>query len=450
MGRNAASLTEKQVGVLGWIRDGCPGIDLEADHSRRITARALHRRGLVAIKGRGASWTASITKVGHSWLDAHPMEATAADAQVDDLIQRVLAADGRLDLGGSSDVKTAHEQLVRKSGHSPARPRGWRLELRNAGSWSDPRYEVVLVRHFEDLVEPMPVPIPGRVTRYHPTVKAFLADRDRQLVSREHLDRAARVLQAIVDEAPRRGLGVLTANQATPGVDADTARAMGRSHLALRSPAGVYGVRVRELSGPSGKRVEPRAWNQRPTRAKWRDARDWEFVSTGNLELVVDGPGTSYAGDRYHDSKTITLEDKLPRVFRAIEIHRLQAEWRDQEREREAADRRRRWETAMAEAKARYTEQARWEDFVQRSHDWHGVVAHREFLGAARGAASRYQGPERDDLVAHLAFAERRLDELDPISHPELLLPEVPDPKPDDLKPYLHGWSPLGPDAARW
>lgn len=219
MGTNAASLTEKQVAVLKWIKDGCSSSDVEDDYGRRITARALHRRGLVVIKGRGASWTASISKVGRAWLDAQPKAAPADDAQVDNLIQRVLAADGALEIDGSDNGKLAHDELVRMSDHSPNRPRGWRLKVHNAGSYVSPRYEVVLVRHFEDLVDPMPVPVPGRVTQYHPAVKAYLADTDSQLVSKEYLGRAARILQAIADEAPRRGLSVLTAQQAAIGVD---------------------------------------------------------------------------------------------------------------------------------------------------------------------------------------------------------------------------------------
>jgi hypothetical protein len=450
MGRDAASLTEKQVGVLEWIRDGCRGGELEADSGRRITARALHRRGLVAVKGRGAAWTASITKAGRAWLEAHPRAALTLDAQVDDLIRRVLAADGRLELGDDYGVKLAHEPLVRKSDHSPNRPRGWRLDLRNAGSWSESRYEVRLVRHFDDLVDAMPVPVPRHVGRSHPTVQAYLADRDRQWVSTAHVDRAARILQAIADEAPRRGLDVMATDGVPPRVDAYSDRATSRSHLVLRSPAGVYGVRIRELSAPSDTRVVRRPWNQRRTRAAWLDARDREFVSTGTLELIVEGPGTGYNGDRQRDTKTITLEERLPRIFRVIEIYRLEAELRDQEREREAADRRRRWEAAMVEARARYDAQIRWEAFEQRSRDWHTVTGHRGFLSAAREALSGYRGPARDDVVAQLDLAERRLDALDPISHPELLVPEVPDPGPGDLKPYLRGWSPSGPDAAGW
>jgi len=178
-------------------------------------------------------------------------------------------------------------------------------------------------------------------------------------------------------------------------------------------------------------------WGERRARPAWLDARTSEFVGTGVLELVVEGPGTGHSGDRYRDAKTISVEAKLPRVFRAIEIHRLYAEWREQERRREAADRQRRWEAAMLEARRRYDEQARWDDFQRRSRDWQAIAGHREFLAAVREAAGGCRGPQRDELVAHLDFAERRLDESDPIKHLGLVLPEVPDPKPDDLRPFL-------------
>ena len=62
MGRNPAWLNQKQVEVLRWVEDGCPIGGDEEGYERRITARALERRGLIAIKGHGASWSASITK----------------------------------------------------------------------------------------------------------------------------------------------------------------------------------------------------------------------------------------------------------------------------------------------------------------------------------------------------------------------------------------------------
>lgn len=432
------------VEVLRWVEDGCPIGGDEEGYERRITARALERRGLIAIKGHRASWSASITKAGLVWLAARP-GVPPTDAEVDELICRVQAGDGRLVLPDGRDVEMAHEQLVKMSEHSANRPRGWRLEMRATAPWAVRRKEIILVRHFEDLVDEVPVPVPSRVPRYHPTVKAFLADRDRQLVSKEHLARAARVLQAIVDEAPRRGLRLLSKAQATIGADAYTSRAISRGHLVLGSSAGTYAIRIQEVPARNDKTVEPRRWGERRTRPTWLDARTWEFVGSGVLELVVEGPGMGYSGDRHRDAKTISVEAKLPRVFRAIEIHRLYAELREQERQREAADRPRRWEAAMAEARRRYDEQARWDEFQRRSRDWHAITRHREFLAAVRQAVGSYRVSQRDELVAHLEFAERSLDDSDPIKHLELLLPEVPDPRPDDLKPFLGGLSPHGP-----
>lgn len=420
MGRNAGWLSAKQIEVLAWIQNGCPSGDPEVHAGRRIVARSLHRRGLITIKGRGESWTASITKAGLAWQAAHP-EADLGDAQVDDLIERVQAANGRLELPGSRDVEASYKDLVRMSNRSPNRPRGWWLELRNAGHWAEPRHEVILVRHFEDLVDLVPVPVPRHVARYHPTVKAFLSEKKWHEVSTAHRERAAHILQAIADEATRRRLAVLSAEQANSVVKGHQYQTIRASRLALRSAAGVYAIRIKEQStGP------------------------------GNLELVVYGPGASYDGDRYRDTKTISVEDRLPHVFRALEIYRLRAELREQEREREAAERRQRWEAAMEDARLRYEEHVRWDAFERRSSGWRAVGSHREFLAAARSALDGYQGQERGAIVAQLDFAERRLDQLDATCDLELLLPKIPDPKPDDLKPFLRGWSPYGPDSSPW
>ncbi len=219
----------------------------------------------------------------------------------------------------------------------------------------------------------------------------------------------------------------------------------------MRAPAGTYALRIQEVSAPSKTPVPRRAWNQRSTRATWLDDRPFEFVSSGVLELVVEGPGTGYSGGYpIRDSATMTLDERLPRVFRRIELHRLEAERRAEEQERVAAERRRRWETAMAAARTRYDEQARWDAFAESSSEWHAIQRHREFLAAAREAAGALDVPHSDGLTAHFDFAERRLDEADPLVTPELLLPSVREPKPDDLRPYLDGWSPHGPDEGRW
>lgn len=214
------------------------------------------------------------------------------DGEVDALISRVVAADGPLALPEALDVEVRHEQLFRMSDHSPGRPKGWRLEMRTTGPWDARRREIVLVRYFEDLVEEAPVPVPERVSVYHPTVKAFLEDKHRQLVSKAHVARAARILQAIVNEAPRRGLAVLTAGQATIDADAYHDRAIRRAHLALRSPAGRYGVRTQEVSAASDRKVPPRDWNARAARPAWLDARTTESSRRFRRGTCATAPST--------------------------------------------------------------------------------------------------------------------------------------------------------------
>lgn len=71
-----------------------------------------------------------------------------------------------------------------------------------------------------------------------------------------------------------------------------------------------------------------------------------------------------------------------------------------------------------------------------------GTPSTREFLAAAREAAAAVDGSRRDEFLAHLDSAERRLAAADPIRNPDRLLPQIREPKPEDLKPYLDGWSP--------
>lgn len=137
-------------------------------------------------------------------------------------------------------IKTAYQELVRQANQSAARPKGWRADLKSA-YWDSGPLEVVLVRHWEDLVDLVPVPVPEHVARHHPAVKAYLANRDSQMVTKGHVPRAARILQAMVDEALRRGFDVLTADQAKPVPGSRRAGETVGGQLVLRAPAGCAG-----------------------------------------------------------------------------------------------------------------------------------------------------------------------------------------------------------------
>jgi hypothetical protein len=445
MGRNPTQLTQKQIDVLRWIKDGCPVGVYEDGHEHRIVARALERRGLVTISGRGATWIAAITEAGQARDASSPVAVIPEESAADQLIERVLSNDGRLLIPDNRQAEETHERLVRLSLRSPNRPHGKQLDMRSTRRCG-PK-EIVFVEYFDDYVETAPVPVPERVAKYHPAVRAFLDDKEWQFVTPEYLPRATRILQAIAAEAPKRGIDVWRPAEAAKHVQYRQERALARAHLVLKAPAGFYSVKIRELCAQGVKRVEPRRWNVRKTKPAWLDERGWEFISTGRLELVVDGPKTAYNGSHYRDAKTVTVEDKLPEVFRSFEIYRLQAEWQEREEQRKKAERRSRWEAAMEQAKHRYDQHVRWEHFKERSREWYAIRQHREFLAAVRPMVDSLNSEDRAELFAQLELAEHTLNDLDVTQRPERLIPEVPEPKPNDLKPFLDGWSPYSPDG---
>lgn len=443
-------LNEKQTAVLRWIKEGCPEGTYPNGYEHRIIARTLERRGLVTIAGRGPTWTATLTEAGRTWNTHPPMTPPPAENEADLLIERVMQSNGHLELPKDRDVEKAYEKLVSSSLTSPKRPHGKKLVMVQTGHWSSGPKAIEFTEHFDDYVEPKPVPIPEHIANYHPAVKAFLENHDWQYVTKDHLPRAARILQALANEADRRGLLALTPKGGAEGLEKWEAEKVLKGQLAIQTPAGTYGLQIREISGPGAKKVEPRRWNEKKTQPAWIEHRGYEFISVGRLELIVLGRGTRHGGDRYRDAKSIKLEDKLPEVFRSFEIHKLENDWHKQKQQREEAERRSQWEAAMAEARNRYREQASWEHFKERSQEWQRVQHYRDFLRVVQSAAEDYDGERREELLSHLASARATLDSRDPLLHPELLLPDVPEPKPDDLKPFLDGWSPNEPVRIDW
>ncbi|MFD3596364.1 hypothetical protein ACFWU5_26890 [Nocardia sp. NPDC058640] len=445
MSKVPVRLNQKQIDVLEWVRGGCPD-GVFADHQHRVVARALERRGLITISGKGSTWAAAITEAGRQWQSA---DVVPDDSEVDQLIARVLAAEGRLVLELGREAADAHRLLVDRSLKSSARPKGKKLEVIRIGGFGSDEHAIVLTEHFDDLVEPRAVPVPERIAKFHPAVRAFLDDKDWQYVSSEHIPRAARILQALAIEAAERGIDAKAPDSAK-GWQARQAGETVTGQLVLRAPDGAYGVQIKEISVRGTAKVPALPWNERKSVPGWIATRGWEFVSTGKLEVVVRGPGCGYNGDHYRDAKSIKVEDKVPEVFRALEIYALRADWRQRTREREKAERLVRWKGAMSVATERYAENARWGHFKDRAREWQLVNQHREFLAAAREHAERYEGKLRDNIMRQLDEAELRVDHLDPIRNLSRIVPVVPDPQPEDLKPFLEGWSPHGPDGSRW
>jgi len=74
-------LNDAQLTMLRWVGGG--HVPAEATNSQRLTARALHNRGLVQVKGHGAQWTASVTPAGEYFLRFGTYPPSSEDRQGD-------------------------------------------------------------------------------------------------------------------------------------------------------------------------------------------------------------------------------------------------------------------------------------------------------------------------------------------------------------------------------
>jgi hypothetical protein len=449
-------LSDKQHAVLEWIRAGRPsGVYDDDGYMHRISARALERRGLVTVAGSGDDWVANLTEAGRAWqlgsampvAQASPRRASTT-APVSALTQRRLAAEELIDqvmsLGGRLQWPKERpagelENLVRESMRASNRPHGKRLVLVRVGGWEGP-LEVQFEDHLDDLVAVEPVPVPERVGKYSPAVRAYLDEKDWHYVSREHLQRAARILEALAREAPKRGMTIKAAGQAT------SAQPRRSDHLAIAVDDTVYWVQIREVSQRGGAPVNRPPWNARSNSPAWTHQRMKEFIPSGKLELIVRGR-FMYDGDRYADTKTITVEERLPSLFRTLQIYRLRANAQEEERLRREAERQRQWAAAMTLAKERYYAAARREHILGLAKEWREVGEQRALIEAARAALTEYAGDDREAIGAALDEAARAADAADPISNLASIVPTVAVPRQDDLRPFLDGWSPWGPNS---
>lgn len=430
------SLTQQQFDVLHWIQDGCPEGVYGPGYEHRIVARGLARRGFVSVTGRGPTWTATIRPAGQEVLAGPPPETEPAPerTEADLLYERVVAAGGRLILGDDSSGREVGE-LVEEHLKSPHRPFGKRLV--KTGGFYDP-VVVSIEENYEELVEARPVPVPERVAKYHPAVKRFKQDKDIQRVTQDHIQRAALILQAIANEAGHRGIEIVSHEKAAQAQSSGRGRIWG-AHLIFTVEDHQYLITVREIAGAGAKKVQYdyRSYHFQAKQPAWLRQRGWEFISTGRLEIIVDGRYTKYDGDRYRDGKRAKLEDKLPEIFRKLEIYRLESHAAQRRHELVEEEKQRRLEHAREKAKERYYRQQHWQHFIDVSAQAREFAQHRDFLMQARTAVETYDGEDKDAIIEYLEWIGSRIEARDPATNPEQLLPKVTEPSQSDLEQYL-------------
>ncbi|HEV2373566.1 MAG TPA: hypothetical protein VGS19_15505 [Streptosporangiaceae bacterium] len=480
MGRSDP-LNDRQLEVLRRL-----GADQDLSHPQdvrfRTSARVLQGRGLVKVSRRDGGWQAALTEAGRFYLDhghhpdqpgderlrGHkpevspdepaaevpgtsgqrkgaatqgspptPLLAVRRQAAAVSLIRRLEAETSVTIDDPDEDTVTEWRRIIdfaKRHGLVPAgtwieKRRDWGAGLTIELKRGDPPNK--RVRSSETLA----VPVASRLRSPHPVVARLRDDGGRLVMPAARRCRCLLILQALAAEAERRGHTVT--DEPVPEHRKIAAyTSMGRyhpSHYTRRE--GEIRVGIGEFSYVVTL-SEENPQSSDPERSQ---------------RLVIEVPyrtqGRQY---RWADRKTSKVEERLGTLLQELETRAVEDTQHKIDEEQAKADRHRRWKRAMAEAhRLAYEEHnaAALRDQAKRWRETQDITGYCEAL-AERLEREPPDSPHIQQAQEWLSWARARAIAIDPLrSLPTA--PEHPELTPEDLKPYLKGWSPYGPEGSR-
>ena len=156
---------------------------------------------------------------------------------------------------------------------------------------------------------------------------------------------------------------------------------------------------------------------------------------------------------RWADRKRWVLEDILGAVLREIETRAVEDAQRKADEERAKAERELRWRAAMEKAKELAAQEQYAEVLRAQASQWQEAASLSAYCDALERRLEEAAGEDETAVASArgwLAWARRYVQSLNPLTR----LPAMAtarQSKPEELAPYLDGWSPHGPEAhPRW
>ncbi|MFE9631338.1 hypothetical protein [Streptomyces sp. NPDC006463] len=476
-------LNKRQQQVLQWVGRGCPdGVWEGTGH--KLSCQALHSRGLVKVSRRQGQWSVALTKAGQQYLDhgSHPPEqprskdtapAPQAGIQSPDVAKNEksgVKAVAPVPVQQTSSLprkktKTVTEQLLEELAEAGGRvvkceasgreTEKWPIRVaaaRRSGKipetkklhagWCPDGYEIRLVDTpaWRLAVLP-PVPVPARLTTPHPVVKALQAHPQPMALTKSVQGRAFRLIHALLTATQR--LGCAIAFGTAESAPAPHRRRNGPPHFTITT----QGQRCDFLILQEQDRAE-----HIPTKKELSDAEKHSWVRIARydhspaerLRICISG-GSRHRADEWADTAARPLEDQLAEIVQEVGLRGEAAERKRLTDLEAAREKRLRWEAAMEQAKIDYAETVRVQRLEAQEKAWRRAVGLAEYIDALYLHTQTLPiGPERDEAEAWIVWASGHVQRLNPLNG-TLRLPDIPEPRADDLRPFLHGWNPYGP-----
>lgn len=477
MASRGVPLNPIQLEVLRWVGDGCPSGAYE-DWSHRITARALHNRGLVRVSGHGAGWKASIEPEGVYYLEhgqyppesdpqpgppplpadpAPPTPSRSANPPMEDpprrqrdrpqkpgVTERFI--DELVDAGPAGvEIPMDRAYLLRRRVADAERdgriPDGMRVAVRPFRRDEEHGAHVRIERlpHWFRQAQRSR----RRGGAEHTTPAIELDGSEEFQVKGAPRERALRLVDAMVEGATSEGVAV-------------------RAALEVRIDDGRRYVEVRrdELMFAS-EPDEVEAWfvqktlqvQHEPTSRELARARqgylfpDFDDVPDENLTFMLDGRSGIMWAASWTDSDEQRLEQMLPRILEEI-LFRLDAAVaaREAERRREEAKlralelRREAWDRAREEAVDAFHRQFLITQMLDQATAWQQAALLQRYADAVRHHAQSLAGSANADALEWAERIEAHADRINPLPN-SAATPTLPEPTMKDLEPFMgkHG-----------
>lgn len=403
--------SDVQIKVLKWIYGGCSEDVIWKGYAHRSASRALADHGLVAVVGKGATWSVSLTDAGRDWLEENIFAPERLYADAGALIEAVSRAGGVLFVDVKRDNKE-YKNLVYAANRHPDRLRGQELQSHPVGSYKSPIWAIVAGRNWDEIAADM-----LRDTPLHSLpstsgikndagIRGYIKDRDWHYVSPENVTRVARILLQIRLEATRRGWK----SQMRSDGGNKNYHDLRSGQLKLFPPNEEIQVKIREVPVRGAKRLsgEEKFSSKVPLWIKYRQVH---FQGTGQLEL-------KWGYREVSDQGADTVEQQLSRLFAMTEVDYLLRGQREAEKLRISHLIEDHMPALQRIVGAAQPDKRYWAEFEDRFQAWSRVAQMRTFLDRMTAVSQTLDGEEREAHAAWLSSVSQYLDAMDPLVVP--------------------------------
>ncbi|WP_327304074.1 hypothetical protein OG730_10945 [Streptomyces sp. NBC_01298] len=434
------------------------GVELDLASAERLSAYALRDRGLLAIARRSGAVRAEVTEAGEFYLEHghHPEDpryvgapqsgakrmpapyseravaARARRAKAAELIERLVAERRVVIPEPDEETEAEYRRVVDYAKRHDLTPPGKRVEklrLWNRDlqiSLEDGPHHNAKSQRPESV---LPIPVPAQLRSLHPVVGALKEDQCRLAVSAPLRSRALRLFQGLCAEAVKRGYAV----REHPMAENYRSRSYGYDGAYIPSRPSRREGELNLVVGDFTYTVT--------IKQEFPLSEDPERAQSLMVELPYSRSGRQ---GKWADRKRWKLEDVLGAVLREVEVRSREDAQRRVDEKRAEEDRKVRWRAAMDSARKQAIQAQLATVLCEQAQDWHQARALSQYCDALERRLAAPDGsvaPETLSTRQWLEWARAYVGSLNPLRE----LPGMPaprDPGPEELKPYLKGWSP--------